>query len=112
MIEFTGNNFSFETFAYFSNEAPLTHINMGRIHFDYSPIGIEYVEGILHETDKEFVENGVGEGLYEIITAMRISSILKIKFKNGDEVICDDIKDMKISEVTVPPIDPMSRCWK
>lgn len=94
MIEFTGSNYTFEIFSYvFDN--PLRTINMGRVHFTSSPIGIEYLEGTLYETEKEFVESHMGLELEPIIVGMTLMGVHKIKFKNGEEYVSESLKDAR-----------------
>ena len=109
MITFEGSNYRFELFSYILEEPILRSYNMGRIHFNFSPIDIDYIEGSLYETDTEWIENfcGVRE---PIITRMTIMSIHKIKFKNGDEVISKDLIDARIG-LAVPPIDINQQLW-
>lgn len=102
MIEFEGSNYTFEVFSYVFDEIC---INMGRIHFGHSSIGIDYIEGNLFETDSEFVESALGVELEPIITCMRIISIHKIRFKDGTEFIAKDMENARQC-LAVPPLDP------
>ena len=104
MIEFTGSNFTFEVFSYVSDD-PLRSYNMGRIHFLHSPIGIEYIEGTLKETETEWVQNYTYGEREPIIIGMTIMGIHKIKFKNGEEFIADDLKDAR-QGLAVPALEP------
>lgn len=102
MITFEGDNYKFEVFSYYHKDKKF-YTNMGRIHFQTSPIDIDYIEGTLYETEKEFVENCFGV-MDEIITEMTIMGIHKIRFKNGEEITSESLKDAKIG--LAKPIDP------
>lgn len=95
MITFEGDNYKFEVFSYYHEENNGYYTNMGRIRFQTSPVGIDYIEGTLYETEKEFVENCFGV-MDEIITRMDIMEIHKIRFKNGEEITSESLKDAKI----------------
>lgn len=101
MITFEGDKYDFEVFSYLLDD-PLRHINMGRIHFKISPIGIAYIEGILIETEREVTTDK--------ITSMTIGNIYRIVFKDGNEVISKDIKDCEES-FAIPATDINSRIW-
>lgn len=105
MITFEGDNYKFEVFSYYDEENNGYYTNMGRIHFLHSSIGIDYIEGTLYETEKEFVENCFGV-MDEIITEMTIMGIHKIRFKNGEEITSESLKDMKIG-LAIPSSDPL-----
>ena len=104
MIEFEGSNFTFETFSYIIKEPIFQSFNMGRIHFIHSPIGIDYIEGSLAETDTEFVKNCAGMELEPIITRMVIMGIYKIRFKNGEEIVSEGFENAR-QGLAIPPVD-------
>lgn len=109
MIEFEGQNYTFEVFSYVF-ENPLRTYNMDRIHFGYSPIGIDYIEGSLIETDCEFIETHGGLELTPIITCMRINSIHRIVFKDGTEHITKDMENARVG-LAVPVLDATNHVW-
>lgn len=111
MIEFEGSNFTFETFSYIIEEPLFRHFNMGRIHFIHSPIGIDYIEGSLVETDTEYVKNCAGMELEPIITRMVIMGIYKIRFKDGNEIVSEGFENAR-QGLAVPPTDFESLAWR
>lgn len=81
MIQFSG--YTYERVGYMSDGVPPKYLNMGRVYFGSSPIGVDFIEGEIKEYECETYGALDGQESNEIITNMVLKNILQIQFKDG-----------------------------